>query len=270
MQAFERDGFASTSMRALAKEAGVSVGLAYRYFPAKEAIVLAFYEQTAEELARQPIEGFSLGARFHSVMREKYTLLRPHHRAMGSVMAAMLDPEGPVGVLSPATERLRGITQGVLREAVGGTPGVPDDLKEPLDEVIRDAVQPPGVDGGVDGGDPDGEIGGRHGGEVGGTGTELGGTAPTAFHHSDLETKRRVQPVYPKAAKSMNLGQQRCKALVKIDASGSPYDVQVEDCPVVFHAPTREALLKWRWYAPRDGRQKVAAQTVITITYTLR
>jgi len=132
MQAFERDGFASTSMRALAKEAGVSVGLAYRYFPAKEAIVLAFYEQTAEELARQPIEGFSLGARFHSVMREKYTLLRPHHRAMGSVMAAMLDPEGPVGVLSPATERLRGITQGVLREAVGGTPGVPDDLKEPL------------------------------------------------------------------------------------------------------------------------------------------
>jgi len=146
----------------------------------------------------------------------------------------------------------------------------PDDLKEPLDEVIRDAVQPPGVDGGVDGGDPDGEIGGRHGGEVGGTGTELGGTAPTAFHHSDLETKRRVQPVYPKAAKSMNLGQQRCKALVKIDASGSPYDVQVEDCPVVFHAPTREALLKWRWYAPRDGRQKVAAQTVITITYTLR
>ncbi len=146
----------------------------------------------------------------------------------------------------------------------------PDELKEPLDEVIRDAAQPPGVDGGVDGGDPDGEKGGKQGGQVGGTGDDLGGSAPQTFHHSDLETKRRVQPVYPKAAKSMNLGQQRCKARVKIDASGAPYDVVVEDCPVVFHAPTREALLRWRWYAPRDGRQKVSAQTVLSITYTLR
>ena len=130
--AFERDGFANTSMRALAKEAGVSVGLAYRYFDAKEAIVLAFYEQKAEELLQVPVTGGTLGARFHSVMRARFTLLRPHHRAMSAVLAAMLDPEGPVGALSPATARLRGMTQQVLRDAISGTPGLRADLHEPL------------------------------------------------------------------------------------------------------------------------------------------
>ncbi len=147
----------------------------------------------------------------------------------------------------------------------------PTELQEPPDDTVRSASRPDGQDGGVDGGDPEGELGGTPGGVTDGTGDRLGPSGgPRVFHHTELETSRRVQPVYPKNARAMNLGEQRCKARVQIDATGRPYDVVVEDCPAVFHASTKEALLKWRWYAPRDGRRKVAAQTVIAITYSLR
>jgi AcrR family transcriptional regulator len=129
---FERDGFAGTSMRAIAADAGVAVGLAYRYFDAKESIVLAFYEQVARELAGREIDGTTLGARFQGVMAAKLSLLGPRRRAMGSMIAAMLDPDGPVGLLSPATREVRRLTREALRAAVAGASGVPAEQVEPL------------------------------------------------------------------------------------------------------------------------------------------
>lgn len=128
MACFERDGFGSTSMRTIALEAGVSVGLTYRYFDAKEGLVLAFYEQAAEALAQHPLEGVTLGDRFVAVMERKLELLGPHRRAMGSLMGAMLDPDGPVGALSPATATVRERTQEALRVAVVGAENVPPEL----------------------------------------------------------------------------------------------------------------------------------------------
>ena len=132
LERFERDGFAATPMRAIAADAGVSLGLAYRYFDAKEAIVLAFYEQVARDLLAAPIEGTTLGARFRSVMQSKLALVAHRRRAMGSVIAAMLDPDGPVGLLSPATAEVRRTTQQVLRAAVTGAAGLPPASVEPL------------------------------------------------------------------------------------------------------------------------------------------
>lgn len=126
MARFERDGFAATTMRKIAEDAEVAVGLAYRYFPAKEAMVLAFYEQVATLLAEREVVGTGLGDRFADVMQAKFALLAAHHRAMGSLVGAMLDPEGPVGILSPATASVRAQTQAVLTSAVTGADGVSD------------------------------------------------------------------------------------------------------------------------------------------------
>lgn len=132
MARFERDGFGKTSMRAIAEDAGVAVGLAYRYFDAKESIVLAYYEQVARTLLDRPVEGATLGARFQCVMRTKLALLAPRRRAMGSMIAAMLDPDGPVGLLSPPTREVRETTRQALRVAVSGAAGVPADQVEVL------------------------------------------------------------------------------------------------------------------------------------------
>src|SRR5918998_1114204 len=46
-------GYEATTLRDIAKEAGVSVGLLYRYFPSKQAVVVALYDELSSEYARQ-------------------------------------------------------------------------------------------------------------------------------------------------------------------------------------------------------------------------
>ena len=46
-------GYAETTLRDIAKEAGVSVGLLYRYFPSKQAVVIALYDELSADYARQ-------------------------------------------------------------------------------------------------------------------------------------------------------------------------------------------------------------------------
>ncbi len=48
MELFREKGFEPTTMRDIAAKAGVALGGAYYYFSAKDAIVLAFYQQTQE------------------------------------------------------------------------------------------------------------------------------------------------------------------------------------------------------------------------------
>jgi protein TonB len=135
------------------------------------------------------------------------------------------------------------------------------ELEEKVETEVKNKAAPTPVPGGVEGG----VIGGVEGGVIGGT---LGGAR--VFHHSELDVKKRVQPVYPEAAKAMNLGDQRCKVRIFIDETGRPYDVRVEGCPKVFHSAARNAFMKWRWYPPKSGREKVKAQILIGTTFKLR
>ncbi len=152
---------------------------------------------------------------------------------------------------------------------------VQDEVKELKDDVkdeMKNDKKPAGVEGGVEGGVAGGVVGGVIGGVEGGVlGGQLGaGGGPKVFHHSELEAKKKVQPEYPEAALSLNLGDQRCMVRVFIDEEGVPYDVIVEKCPNVFHPVTKETILKWRWYPPKDGKNKVKAQTTIGVTYKMK
>ena len=99
------------------------------------------------------------------------------------------------------------------------------ELKEVVPEEIKSDTKPAGVEGGVEGGVVGGVVGGVQGGVVGGVlGGQLGGVR--VFHHSELEPKKRVYPEYPEAAKELNLGDQRCLAVVFMDEEGVPYDVR--------------------------------------------
>src|SRR4029079_10888044 len=52
-QSIAARGYEATTLRDIAKEAGVSVGLLYRYFPSKQAIVIALYDELSAEYARR-------------------------------------------------------------------------------------------------------------------------------------------------------------------------------------------------------------------------
>lgn len=50
MACFARKGFHQTSMQDVSEQAGISVGLIYRYFPSKEAVITAIAEQHKGDL----------------------------------------------------------------------------------------------------------------------------------------------------------------------------------------------------------------------------
>src|ERR1043165_882705 len=46
-------GYEATTLREIAREANVSVGLLYRYFPSKQAVIVAFYVELSGDYARR-------------------------------------------------------------------------------------------------------------------------------------------------------------------------------------------------------------------------
>lgn len=96
--------------------------------------------------------------------------------------------------------------------------------------------------------------------------------APTVrvFHSSELHVKTRASVEYPANARAMGFGDTRCLARVSIDEQGSPYDVEVTDCPRPFQQPTRDAILRWRWEPAVDERGPIRAQTTIAVNFKAR
>src|ERR1700749_652219 len=59
---FIRDGFHQTSMQDLVREAGLSSGAVYRYFPSKDAMIVAIAEENLDEIVAIVQESVAHGA----------------------------------------------------------------------------------------------------------------------------------------------------------------------------------------------------------------
>lgn len=124
---FAEKGYEGTSFQAISERAGVSVGLACRYFPTKEHLALGLYQRLAldlEEWATEMPEG-TLCQRFGALMRAKLVLLTPHRAALTVLAVKALDPSGRAGVLSPSAEVTRSRVLGVFALAVSGASDAP-------------------------------------------------------------------------------------------------------------------------------------------------
>ena len=82
MRLIAERGYEATTLRDIAKEAGVSVGLLYRYFPSKQAIVIALYDELSTEYARQS-GGHASGQMARPVR------LRPEDQPVGARAASL-------------------------------------------------------------------------------------------------------------------------------------------------------------------------------------
>jgi len=110
MDLFRRQGFEETTMREIAAEAGVATGAAYYYFDSKDAIALAFYDQSQREL-ESSIEqalasGKHLGERLAALLEAKLKYFEPNRRLLGA-LAAHADPEHPLSPFSARTRDIR-------------------------------------------------------------------------------------------------------------------------------------------------------------------
>lgn len=119
MEMIAARGYEATTLRDIAQQAGVSVGLLYRYFPSKHAVVIALYDELSAKYARQAA-GMPPGKwrdRFVFALNASLEVLRPHQMALRALTPVLVgDPEENIFSARTAFSRLR--VQEVFERAV--------------------------------------------------------------------------------------------------------------------------------------------------------
>src|SRR5215210_524372 len=125
---FADRGYEATTMRDVAREAGASLGLAYRYFASKEEFALALYMRLAEESeewAREGLVGGTIAERFERAMLVKLDQVSPHRGPLAALLVRALDPNSSISALGEGTAAVREKMGGVFLEVVRGASDAP-------------------------------------------------------------------------------------------------------------------------------------------------
>jgi len=134
-------GYENTTMRAIAKEAGVSLGNAYHYFGSKADLIQAFYQQTHNEHVNRSTRGLqeqlTLKERLLSIMRQKIDTLEPYHEFAGVLFKTAADPRSPLNPFADASDPVRQESIMLFQELVSGTKArIPNDLRVELPYLL--------------------------------------------------------------------------------------------------------------------------------------
>jgi AcrR family transcriptional regulator len=130
---FREKGFDATTMRDIARAADMSLGAAYYYFPSKEALVLAYYEQVVVARRAEADAFFAktddLRERVVGVYHLHFDAVAQDRKLLGALVRSVADPESEVSVFSPATRRVRNATIDVFHRALE-VDVVPEELRD--------------------------------------------------------------------------------------------------------------------------------------------
>jgi AcrR family transcriptional regulator len=139
MGIFRRKGFDETTMREVAREAGVALGLAYHYFPSKESLVMAYYERVQREhrivAQKKFTEMRSLQDRLVMLFQTKLDILKDDRKLLGALFRYTGYPEHPLSFLGKATAPLRRDCMDLFAEALE-----PERLADDLRELLPVAI----------------------------------------------------------------------------------------------------------------------------------
>jgi len=132
---FREKGFDATTMQQIAERADVAKGAAYYYFPSKEAIIQAYYEeiQAAQELKIAEVFAGTrnLLQRISAAMHSKLDLAKDDRNLLGVVFRYTGEPGHPLSCLGPGTAEIRRRSIGIFAKAIE-TERMPEDLAQLL------------------------------------------------------------------------------------------------------------------------------------------
>ena len=139
LRLFRGCGFETTTMRDIARAANVATGAAYYYFPSKEAIVSAYYDQVQRihaEKTRDEWKGKSglrerLGVVFHS----KLEILKDDRSFLGALFRYTGAPQHPLSVFGKGTQLQRAQSMAIFHEAI-----VEANISEEMKKVLPAAL----------------------------------------------------------------------------------------------------------------------------------
>jgi AcrR family transcriptional regulator len=142
LELFREKGFEQTTMREIADRAGMALGAAYYYFDSKEKFVMAYYQQTLEEMldyaSKPPVsETRSLKERLHLVLDYKFRQMKPYRSFLGVLFRFAADPNNPLSPFGDETRELRGANIRMFEQILQRTePAIPPDMREPLPRLL--------------------------------------------------------------------------------------------------------------------------------------
>jgi AcrR family transcriptional regulator len=141
LRLFLENGYEATTMRAIAKEAGVATGSAYYYFSSKEDLILELYAriQADHALASRPVLDTEtrLGRRLGGVLRALIETQAPYHGFAARLYRYAAEPSSSLSPFSKESTLTRTASIALYAEVVRGARiRVPASVRERLPELL--------------------------------------------------------------------------------------------------------------------------------------
>jgi AcrR family transcriptional regulator len=133
LRVFRERGLEAATMRELASAAGTSLGSAYYYFPSKEAIIQAYYDDVQAEHARRVTAALGenrldLKDRLRAAFHSKLDIVQGDRKLLGALFRYTGEPQHPLSALGDGTRRNRQQSMSVFLAAIGDEK-LPDDIR---------------------------------------------------------------------------------------------------------------------------------------------
>lgn len=140
LRLFRSEGYDAATMRAIADEAGVSLGSTYYYFSGKEELIQAFYDQLQVDhgaAAETAFDGAAFADRLRGVMESFVDVAEPFHDFGGQFFRNAADPRSPLSPFSAESAPAREASTALFRRAVEGSDlKVAPALRQELPELL--------------------------------------------------------------------------------------------------------------------------------------
>ncbi|MBV9951398.1 MAG: TetR family transcriptional regulator [Acidimicrobiia bacterium] len=141
LRLFREKGYDDTTMRAIAAEAGVSVGNAYYYFDSKERLIQGFYDRAQVDhaiAARSVLDSETdLARRIIGVTDAWLQTMEPYRQFAGKFFKNAAEPTSPLSPFSPESSPARLAAIELWREVLEGSDTrIPKKLRADLPELI--------------------------------------------------------------------------------------------------------------------------------------
>jgi len=136
---FRTKGFEQTTMRDIAAAAGMATGAAYHHFASKDALVMAFYQRSCDEMQPRIESALSdargLEQQLLALIRTKLEYFEPNRAVLKALLKNGADPHHPLSPFSTETRAIRA-TDLAWFERILTDVSAPRDLKPHLPEVL--------------------------------------------------------------------------------------------------------------------------------------
>ena len=141
LRLFRERGYAATTMRAIAQEAGVSTGNAYYHFESKDHLVQELYLDVNREHVRRGqavlAAGGDLTTRLRGVLLAGVDSFAEYHAFGGEFITVAIRPGSAASPFSTDSSAARAMSQDLFRDLVDGAqPAVPPVLRAELPELL--------------------------------------------------------------------------------------------------------------------------------------